>query len=417
MAQVPIAAGVAELVGAAAERVENRGLLLDKFVFHKRWPAISDSRGREIKWDEASRWSFMRIAYKASDLLNREATDKHRSAKGPNVDVDNKERFLAEAGIAEALARVSWDTKEIAVLRAKHTRRFLGLFRAAYAERAALVIGQLEGRLAINLADSLIPNAGICLDRLFGLPYIPGSAVKGVCRHAALGELKAVRGEERLRLFDDFSEVFGTADSDLDRDLCGYQDLLFGRPVNQRGSVAFLHAYPTNEARIIVDLTNVHCPDYYQSGRVEDLGRERPRPNPFPAVEVGAQFAFCLVLNRAEANKRALNAARRWLDAALTARGLGAKTASGYGWFSLQPEALEQLLAEDKRETETLAAKVKAEAEARAKADAEEARKAALNPVDRMKEEFLKMNDETFAGFAKALAQKEPDEQQAFFWS
>src|SRR5262249_14513608 len=152
---------------------------------------VSDSHGRDIKWDEASRWSFMRIAHKAADLLNREATAKRRSAKGQNVELENKERLTAEAGIAEALANVSWDTKEIASLRAKHTRRFLSLFTSAYGERAAVVVGQLEGRLAINLADSLIQNTGVCLDRLFGLPYIPGSAVKGACRHAALGELKA----------------------------------------------------------------------------------------------------------------------------------------------------------------------------------------------------------------------------------
>jgi CRISPR-associated protein Cmr6 len=415
MAQIPMAGDLAELIGAAAEKVENRSLLLDKFVFHKRWPLASDSRGVDIKWDAASRWSFMRIARGASYLLNREAKDRRREAQGQNVELDKKERLLAEAKVAETLAGVSWDTKELAILRAKHSRRFVSLFRSAYGERAAIAVGELKGRLAINLADSLIQNAGICLDRLFGLPYIPGSAVKGVCRHKALGELRAAQGIERARVFDIFCAVFGTAENDfMNGELCDYRDLVANRPMNQRGLVAFLPAYPVNEAEAVVDLTNVHYPDYYRTGAIENLAKERPQPNPFPAVEVGAQFAFCLVLSRSDTDKSVLEAAHRWLQAALTVEGLGAKTAAGYGWFSMRPDVLEQVLAEEQREAKAAAAKIKAESEARMKAEEEERRKAALSPVDRTKDELMNMNDEAFAQFAKALAEKTPDEQRAF---
>ena len=415
MAQIPMAGDLAELIGIAAEKVENRSLLLDKFVFHKRWPVVSDFRGDGIKWDDASRWSFMRIARGASDLLNREAKDKRRNAQGQDVELDKKERLLAEAKVAETLARVSWDTKELAALRAKHSRRFVSLFRSAHGDRAGIVIGELKGRLAINLADSLIQNAGICLDRLFGLPYIPGSTIKGVCRHTALGELRTAQGGERLRVFDLFCAAFGTAENDFENgDLCDYCDLIANRPKNQRGSVAFLPAYPVTEAETVVDLTNVHYPEYYRTGVIENLAKERPQPNPFPAVEVGAQFAFCLVLSRSGAERQVLDAGRRWLQAALTVEGLGAKTAAGYGWFSLRDDVLERVLAEEQREMEAAAAKIKAEAESRMNAEAEERRKATLSPVERTKEDLMKMNDEAFAQFAKALAEKTPDEQRAF---
>ena len=414
MARIPIASDVAELIGTAAEKVENRSLLLDKFVFHKRWPVETDERGREVKWDEASRWSFMRIAEGASQLLSRDASAKRYRADGRNVEPENRTRLLAEAQLAESLAKVSWDSKELSTLRARHTRRFLSLFRGAFAQRASVIIAQLEGRLAINLADSLIQNAGICLDRLFGLPFIPGSAIKGVCRHAALAELRAAAAGEQSRLFDVFRAVFGTADNDFaNGDLRPFQHLLSGRAENQKGAVAFLPAYPVNEARVVVDLTNVHYPDYYRTGRTEDLSNERPQPNPFPAVEVGAQFAVCLILNSIADDPNLLQTAARWLEVALTVHGLGAKTASGYGWFSLRPDVLQQLLDEDRREVEAEAAKVRAVAEAEAKAEAERQRRNAMPPDDLAVETLLKLSDEAFATAAKELANKPEPEQRA----
>lgn len=416
MAQIPIASDVAELIGAAAEKVENRSLLLDKFVFHKRWPEAVDSRGEDVKWDEASRWSFMRIADGAAKLLNKDALEKRRLANGNNVGSDKQERLLAEAIIAEALAKVAWDSKELAALRARHTRRFLYIFRRAFAQKASVLIGRLEGRLAINLSDSLIQNAGICLDRLFGLPYIPGSAIKGVCRHAALQELKNTDSGDKSRLFATFRSVFGTVDNDYKNgELESFRPLLNGCEENQKGAIAFLPSYPVNEASIVVDLTNVHYPEYYRSGRVEDLANERPRPNPFPAVESGAQFAFCLVLNGINNDPELLRAAKRWLECALTISGLGAKTASGYGWFSLCPEVLEQILDEERRKEEAAAAKAKADVDAKAAADIvakEEAeRMGKLSPEEQAAERFAAMNAEDFAKAASGIASLSPLEQ------
>ena len=398
MARIPIVSDVAELIGSAAEKVENRSLLLDKFVFHKRWPLEADERGHEVKWDEASRWSFMRIAEGAGQLLSRDAASKRYRARGQNVEPENRKRLLAESQLAESLAKVTWDSKDLSALRARHTRRFLGLFRGAFVHRASVTIAQLEGRLAINLADSLIQNAGICLDRLFGLPFVPGSAIKGVCRHAALEELKTSDPDGQNELFDIFRAVFGTADNDFTNgDLLPFQHLLAGRAENQKGAVGFLPAYPVNEARVVVDLTNVHYPDYYRTSRTEDLSNERPQPNPFPAVEVGAQFAFCLVLNGIADNSTLLEAATRWLETALTVKGLGAKTASGYGWFSLRPQVLQQILDEERREAEAAAAKAKAEIEAKAKAEAEATRRAAMPPEEQARDRSAAMNQQDFA--------------------
>lgn len=413
MARIPLANDVADLIGPAAEKVENRSLLLDKFVFHKRWPLETDSRGRDVKWDDASRWSFMRIADGAGQLLNREAAAKLRRSIGQNVEPDNKERLRAEAQLAEALAKVSWDTRDLSSLRARHTRRFLSLFRNAYGDRSAVTVAQLEGRLAINLADSLIQNAGICLDRLFGLPFVPGSAIKGVCRHAALEELKSASDSDLLVLFAQFRAVFGTAENDFTHgELRPFRPMLQSGAENQKGAVAFLPAYPVNDVQIVVDLTNAHYPDYYRSGRTEDLSNERPQPNPFPAVEVGAQFAFCVVLNGINHDLALLAAARRWLENALTVHGLGAKTASGYGWFSLQPAALTRIVEEEQREAEGSRAKAQAEAEHRAKAEAERLRRTSLPPEEQARDHFAAMSQQDFAAAASGLPTMPPTEQK-----
>ena len=380
VATIPMTGDVAKLIGSAAQLVENRSLLLEKYVFHKRWPVIVEHtrHGRDyVKWDEASRWSFIRIADGAAQILKLEAQEKRRKAEGKNVEPENRDRLNAEARIAEILANVKWDGKELQSLRARYTQQFLGLFHKAYGNRAVVTIGQLEGRLAINLADSLIQNAGICLDRIFGSPFIPGSAVKGVCRHAALSELKAANSAVRKELFDLVVSVFGCAKNDFEPakpprklgekgksagDFFPFLDLT--NPKDQKGAIAFLPAYPVNEARLVVDLTNVHYRLYYSgdnkrniaAGLETSLKEENLQPNPFPTVETGAQFAFCLLLNGMETRPEVLAAAKRWLDVALTEHGLGAKTAAGYGWFSLKPVVLDKLLnesaEEEKKQTE-----------------------------------------------------------------
>lgn len=51
-----------------------------------------------------------------------------------------------------------------------------------------LLYAQLQSQLMVNMAGGVMENAGLCLDR-FGMPYIPGSAVKGCARRAALAAL------------------------------------------------------------------------------------------------------------------------------------------------------------------------------------------------------------------------------------
>jgi CRISPR type III-B/RAMP module RAMP protein Cmr6 len=417
MPQIPIARDVAALVGDFAEGVQNRSLVLEKLVFHKKWGS------EDFNANDAHRWSLMRVSDGGDVDLTREASRRRDSSRGRNVDPERADRLRTEADLAQRLASTQVEAQDARELRRRHSRRLVGLVRSAFGERSSITVGRLEGRLAINLADGLLQNAGICLDRLFGLPYIPGSAVKGVCRHAALAELKAAKGAERERLFSLFRRVFGTADNDYAKgDLKPFRPLLADLPENQRGAVVFLPAHPVDDAKVVVDLTNVHYPAYYSGDRKANappgkaglLAEERPQPNPFPAVESGARFAFILVLNGPNTDASLLPACERWLKEALTVRGLGAKTSAGYGWFSLDDAAKQEILAEESAAAERAAEALDREAEARARAEAEAQRLASLSPAERARDQFAKLSQEEFARKASDLANLPPDEQKGF---
>jgi CRISPR-associated protein Cmr6 len=349
MSQIPITRDyAAAAVGDWCEQVENRSLLLNKFAFPKNW-------GDDNKENSASFWSLMRVAANGSALLTQKAADLERRANGRNIETQDKaDRLCREArhcrNLADTATRTAATGAALDKLRAAHTARFLELLRVTCTGANLRVItARLEGRLAINLAEGLIQNGGINLDRIFGLPLINGSSIKGVARTAALEELKnATAGadqngtDEKLKTF---VRVFGAGESDWKGDLARFADIgevnkkWFGNkrlalPLDQKGAVVFLQATPANAAQIVVDITNVHTPDYYRTGNARDLANERPIPNYFPAVERGAEFAFPILLNGMSNDTALLEAAHGYLKKALEQNGLGAKTAAGYGWFT-----------------------------------------------------------------------------------
>ena len=90
IAKPPIAPDVAEVIGECAEKVESRSLLLDKFVLHKSWP---------MEMDNASRWSFIRMAQNGADFLRRERQSLERAANGANASELNREKSRTMADV------------------------------------------------------------------------------------------------------------------------------------------------------------------------------------------------------------------------------------------------------------------------------------------------------------------------------
>jgi len=410
IARPPIAPDVAEVIGECAENVESRSLLLDKFVLHKSWPPVLLETTRQtMKMDDASRWSFIRIAQNGDDFLSRELANCERSAAGRNVSEVNREKSKNKVDMLRILRKCSCrrlpGSLSAQKLRQNHQ------FAQELTKRpghVAVVYGELQGRLIVNLSDSLVQNAGICLDRNTGFPFIPASAVKGVARHAALAHLR--KGEWSI---EEFMRVFGSSDADFkDKgELCRFSDVVSEDKRTLKGGVDFVAAQPITEPTIVVDISNVHYPDYYQTGEIRDLANERPMPNAFPAVEKGVKYAFCISANSMGTVDADLFAkARAVLVEAITVSGIGAKTGAGYGWFKDVTEAME---AESRRQAEADAAKRSAaeaqakEEAARAKAQANAERRAAMSIAEKWQEVGAaavcgKKGNAFFEAFAKA---------------
>jgi hypothetical protein len=93
---------------------------------------------------------------------------------------------------------------------------------------------------------------------------------------------------------------------------------------------------------------------YYAGRRKRALDDENPVPNYFPAVEEGSEFGFAVLLNREpdafgiEA-ETLLQQARSWVELAIREKGVGAKTAAGYGWFRIRSSQAAQSAREGKQ--------------------------------------------------------------------
>lgn len=430
-----------EVLGAFASKVENRSLLFEKYVLAKTW-------GHEARFHDANRFNVIRAASGGKQLLTEAANESEGKIKGLNTKEHVREEHQYRKMVAEELAQIREDDASLVALRVKSSLTSLRLLEKSYPGRHRTFVAGLGGRLLINLAGGVQENAGISLDRCFGMPLIPGSAIKGVSRHHALWEIRTCEDQQhRKQLLFSAMLIFGFGSQDLklrenrnkesvtnwawsvedSPELLREAAKAIGTEDDFKGLVSFLPAAPASEKnlRIVAEGITPHTAQRDDLRKGIKAGDETQTliPLAFPAVERGSQFAFGLVLNRSwaggdeEESQRILSQALNWLQNAITGTGIGAKTSAGYGWFVVDEQAEEAR----RKEAENLAAEEARKAEERRLAEetkhAEEQRLASLSPMERFVEEIEKLDDNGFAEKAREVisGNLSEDETRAFF--
>jgi len=195
-----------------------------------------------------------------------------------------------------------------------------------------------DWRVIIGLGNESVYEISITLHHIYGIPYIPGQAIKGVTRSFIINE--CFNQKEDAALKDKlFCCIFGSAENSV---LKEYQ-----------GRVIFFDAYPVNFPSLEVDIMNPHYGDYYQGKEIPPADYLNPNPIPFLTVGKTSEFRFFVGMKQLKTAKDVLNGQKsaildrislkeesflyeiafRWLKKALIDFGIGAKTAIGYGHF------------------------------------------------------------------------------------
>lgn len=183
---------------------------------------------------------------------------------------------------------------------------------------------------------------GFAWHHTLGVPYLPGSSVKGMVR--AFVEQWA----------DDESEW-----QDNPKQKCSDIDRIFGprdKPEHAIGSVTFLDALPINPVQLKPDVMTPHYSPYYQdsTGKTPPADWHLPIPISFLVVTSGNTFQFGLLPRRTKGKDREdCQRAAVWLKQALEWIGAGAKTAVGYGRFELDSDAEHKYQAKSEQRRQT----------------------------------------------------------------
>lgn len=181
-----------------------------------------------------------------------------------------------------------------------------------------------------------------------GVPYLPGSGVKGLLR-GWVEEWQFEEGEEaerdaKIRLW--FGGVHDAADAETDNEVD-----------EAAGGLIFFDAIPIEAVTLALDTATPQRGKWYeQGGQIDGTPADATRlpadwhssvPIPFLVVQQ-ASFLF-QIAPRGRTPSHEVNQAMEQLQFALDYLGAGAKTAAGYGHMSEDDKSLQRLQAEQQK--------------------------------------------------------------------
>jgi CRISPR-associated protein Cmr6 len=171
------------------------------------------------------------------------------------------------------------------------------------------------GRLVVGLSAGSVLETGVTLHRTYGVPIIPGSALKGLASHYC----HQVWGEKDTRFKSDQE----------------YHRTLFGN-TEDSGHIIFYDAWMTPNSiphsdGLVFDVMTPHHQEYYRGDSVYSP-TDFDDPNPISFLSMNGTFLFVMGCDvPGEDGKKWAGFAMKILVDALEHWGIGGKTNSGYG--------------------------------------------------------------------------------------
>lgn len=213
---------------------------------------------------------------------------------------------------------------------------------------------EVDCRLAIGLGSESVYETSINLHPIYGFPYIPGQAVKGIVRswviqeHFQSNEGLAIGDETFCNIFGCPKEITLPLRDDYGKIIVDENGKVIPRTYkseleyDNQGSLVFFDAFPTSAPKLKVDVMNPHYGPYYsdKTNTKPPADYYNPIPIFFVTVEK-TEYQFIIGIREKDNESGRigniggtyLELGKKFLKEALTQKGVGAKTAVGYGYF------------------------------------------------------------------------------------
>lgn len=193
------------------------------------------------------------------------------------------------------------------------------------APQTLLAEATVAGRMAVGLGGETVLETAIAIHRTWGVPYIPGSALKGLTASAARLRLESPLTKDST----EYRLLFGEQDN------AGYvtfHDALWKpfRRVERKGQVELVEL---TELPLMQDVMTVHHADYYGWNGKGDPAPPADWDDPNPVPFLTAHGTYLLALTGPPGW---VELAFQILRDALENDGIGAKTAAGYGRMNVK---------------------------------------------------------------------------------
>ncbi len=368
-------------------------------------PIWTDRRDQETEVRKRA-GAKSREGQEVAELLNREGMDaairqlRQRRSR-PLAGPWEKNDFAARDAWSRVRALTKSDRERMAAIAGRQAAAADGMPNLLRLDAAA------EAPFTTGLGNEHPLENGFAFLNPYGLPYLPGSGVKGVLRQAARELASGEWGDrhgwsadvsytlevsrERHVALSVIGALFGLESGD-------------GNTEHVRGALSFWDVVPQIAGdSLMVEIMTPHQSHYYQqkavAGSTSPHDSGSPNPISFLTVPPGSGFTFHVVCDLAHlarlTGERGSTAPdllaagdghwqsllRRAFEHAFDWLGFGAKTAVGYGAMQRDPEA------------EARAARSRAEREERARQQREEAereaRRAAMTEAMRSIDNFV----------------------------